>query len=314
MSEPNTPASGRAPTLGVRVAAYAFAVFVLTTDQWSKQLAVDHLASPAHPMIVQADGTRSAVELLQERGLSAEQAGRAVQSRLVWRLGAAGTLDLDAPAREIAGQLFVTEGIGKPAPRRLRVDPEAPAETLGEAMGRQWRVDAETAALLAPKVLAAEGVWTDASGAVPAGTSIALLEREVVVLDGFMTLVYAENPGAAWSFLRDAPVGFRTAFFSVIALLASLAMVFAIWTGWMGSAAGTIALGGILGGALGNLIDRNRYTIVVDFVLNYVGDYRWPVWNIADAGITIGVAAIIVEALLGMRKSASEEGTTSSAA
>ncbi|MEY3012872.1 MAG: hypothetical protein RIT45_1607 [Pseudomonadota bacterium] len=302
------------PSMGLRLGAYAFAVFVLVTDQWSKQAAVEHLASPDHPMIVDGDGARDAVALLVGHGLDEAEARAAVERRVVWRLAPAGSVDLAAPARESAGQLFVREGTGKPAPRRLRPSPDAPTETLGEAMQREWRVDAAQASALAPTLLQAEGVWTEPTGTVPAGTSLALLERERPVIDGFMRYVYAENPGAAWSFLRDAPVGFRTAFFSVIAILASLAMILAIWTGWMGSAAGTIALGGILGGAVGNLIDRNRYTVVVDFVLNYVGEHRWPVWNIADAGITVGVAAILIEALLGMRTGGSTQDASADAA
>ncbi len=301
MSDPSHAPRLVPPSMALRLGAHAFAVFVLVTDQWSKQAAVEHLASPDHPMIVDGDGKLDAVALLEGRGLSAEEALAAIERRVVWRLAPAGAVDLTAPARESGGQLFVREGTGKPAPRRLRPAPDAPTETLGEAMQREWRVDAAQASALASTLLQAEGVWTEPNGTVPAGTSLAVLERERPVVDGFMRYVYAENPGAAWSFLRDAPVGFRTAFFSVIAILASLAMIVAIWTGWMGSAAGTIALGGILGGAIGNLVDRNRYTIVVDFVLNYVGDHRWPVWNIADAGITVGVAAILIEALLGMR-------------
>jgi lipoprotein signal peptidase len=49
------------------------------------------------------------------------------------------------------------------------------------------------------------------------------------------------------------------------------------------------------------MIDRGRYTVVVDFILNFIGEYRWPVWNVADAGISVGVVAILLEMLLGMR-------------
>jgi signal peptidase II len=290
-----------------RLYALAFAALVLVSDQWTKALAVAHLANPVHPLVVRADGASTARALLQARGLSAVEVDAAAARRLLWRLSPAGALRLDAPAREQEGQLIALEGVHMPAPRRLRSDPERRDQTLAEAMAEQWRVSPGEAAALAKQGLwTSDGLWTEPERAPPAGTALALIEREIDVIGGFMRLVYAENPGAAWSFLRDAPVGFRTIFFTVIALLASLAMLWAIWTGQMGTALGTVALGGVLGGALGNVIDRNRYTVVVDFILNYVDVYRWPVWNVADAGITVGVAAILIEALLGARAARAE--------
>ena len=160
-------------------------------------------------------------------------------------------------------------------------------------------------------MLRAEGLWSEPAAVVPASAHVALLERDVEVVDGFMRSVYAENPGAAWSLLRDAPVRLRTLFFLIMAMLASIAMIWAIWTGWMGTTAGAIALGGVLGGAVGNMIDRGRYTVVVDFIMNYVGEHRWPVWNVADAGISVGVAAILIEMLLGIRHGPQPQPTQS---
>jgi signal peptidase II len=54
----------------------------------------------------------------------------------------------------------------------------------------------------------------------------------------------------------------------------------------------------VLSGAVGNLIDRNVHTIVVDFILNFVGEHRWPVYNVADIGISVGVVLILIELLL----------------
>ena len=290
------------PSLRVRLAAYSVALLFVVSDQWTKAIAVESLASPIHPMVVAGDGVSPVHALFAARGVDAAEIDRAIASRSLWRLNPAVGLDLQAPAAEAGGQLVGLRDLGLPSPRRLRVDPGEVGLTLGAAIEREWRVDpASQAALLNGGVLRAEGLWSDAAAVVPASAHIALLERDVDVIDGFMRLVYAENPGAAWSLLRDAPVRVRTTFFLLMALLASLAMTWAIWTGWMGTTAGAIALGGVLGGALGNMLDRGRYTVVVDFILNYVGEHRWPVWNVADAGISVGVAAILLEMLFGIR-------------
>ncbi len=294
----------QAPPLQVRIAAYLIAILFLVADQWTKQWAVDSLANPVHPMIVAGDGEQTAAELFAARGLEGEELARALERRTVWRLSPAVGLRPDLPLAEAPPQLFVLRGAGLPSPRRLRNGPDAGTDqTLGARIEADWRVPiAEQPALFRADVLRADGVWIDASAKVPASAHLALLEREIDVVDGFMRYVYAENPGAAWSLLRDAPVDFRTTFFLLVSGLASLAMIWAIWVGWMGTKAGTLALGGVLGGAVGNLVDRGRFTVVVDFVLNYAGELRWPVWNVADAGITVGMVAILLELILGMRR------------
>lgn len=290
------------PSLRVRIAAYTVALLFIVSDQWTKAIAVDSLASPIHPMVVAGDGVSTVHALFAARGVVAAEVDAAIASRSLWRLNPAVGLDLQAPAADVGGQLVGLRNLGMPSPRRLRVDPTETALTLSAAMEREWRVaPADQPGLLHGGVLRAEGLWTDTAAVVPASAHVALLERDVDFIDGFMRFVYAENPGAAWSLLRDAPVAMRTTFFLLMALLASLAMIWAIWTGWMGTTAGAIALGGVLGGAIGNMLDRGRYTVVVDFVLNYVGEHRWPVWNVADAGISVGVAAILIEMLLGIR-------------
>lgn len=289
------------PSLRLRVGAYALALFFLVADQWTKVLAVEGLANPAHPMVVRGDGVATARSLFDRAGVDGPTIERAIQERIVWRLAPAVGLDPAAPVGEATPQLVLLAGGGLPTPRRLRLEPEDAGKTLGQVIETHWRAD--PAAVLADKgaVWQAHGAWARADEVVPSGAALALLVREVDVIDGFMRLVYAENPGAAWSLLRDAPVTLRTGFFLLVSALASLAMIWAIWTGWMGTWAGTLALGGVLGGAIGNMLDRGRYTVVVDFILNYVQEHRWPVWNIADAGITVGIVAILLEMLLGLR-------------
>jgi signal peptidase II len=127
-------------------------------------------------------------------------------------------------------------------------------------------------------------------------------ERSITVIDGFFSLVYAENFGAAWSFLATAPPMVRHLLFVTISLIASLLMGWTLWNGRMGTTWSTFALAGILGGAIGNLIDRVRFHAVVDFVYNYVHMggkvHGWPVYNVADIGISAGVIAIALEMLV----------------
>jgi signal peptidase II len=112
----------------------------------------------------------------------------------------------------------------------------------------------------------------------------------------------AHNPGAAFSFLADAG-GWQRWFFTVLAFAVSAGIVWWLRTvharaqAWL--AAG-LAL--ILGGAIGNLIDRVRHGYVVDFVHAHWGGASFPAFNVADAAITVGAAFVILDALLEARR------------
>lgn len=97
------------------------------------------------------------------------------------------------------------------------------------------------------------------------------------------------NTGAAFNFLANAS-GWQRWFFSGVAILMSLGIV--VWLGFLKDKKKdrmeAFALGLILGGALGNLIDRVWYGYVVDFILLYYKEYSYPAFNIADAAICIG--------------------------
>lgn len=115
-----------------------------------------------------------------------------------------------------------------------------------------------------------------------------------------LTLVY--NKGAAFSFLSAAG-GWQRWFFSVLAIIVSVLIV--IWLKRLDrdekwTAAG-LAL--VLGGAIGNLIDRLLYGYVIDFIDVYYGSYHWPAFNIADSAITMGAAILIVHSLFFARAS-----------
>lgn len=111
----------------------------------------------------------------------------------------------------------------------------------------------------------------------------------------FFNLVLVHNKGAAFSFLSDAG-GWQRTFFTVIALVAS------VWITWLIRKHSTetlfcLALSLILGGALGNVIDRILFGAVVDFLDFHAYGYHWPAFNVADMGITCGAALLIWDAL-----------------
>ena len=114
----------------------------------------------------------------------------------------------------------------------------------------------------------------------------------VAVFPGF-NLTLLHNTGAAFS-LFDDQSGWQRWFFSVIAVAVSIGIVF-----WLKTLDGRqrwapIALGLILGGALGNLIDRVLLGYVVDFIQVYYQRWTWPAFNVADSAISVGAVMLIV--------------------
>ena len=87
---------------------------------------------------------------------------------------------------------------------------------------------------------------------------------------------------------------------SVIAILVAVAIVRTART--LTNPWGAVVLGGILGGAVGNLIDRIRYGVVVDFLDAHVHQYHWPVFNVADSAISVGVTLLLLEMFLEWRR------------
>lgn len=123
-------------------------------------------------------------------------------------------------------------------------------------------------------------------------------ERLAILSVFDLILVY--NTGAAFSFLHDAG-GMQRWLFSFIAVAAS------IWIGWLLRRHATetlfaLALSLILGGALGNLIDRLAYGHVVDFLLFHWNEHHFPAFNIADSAITIGAMLLILDSFRTARR------------
>ena len=120
----------------------------------------------------------------------------------------------------------------------------------------------------------------------------------IPVIDNFFYITHARNPGAAFGLFADAPVVIRLTLFIGITLVA-LGMVVSFYRKLApGDRFSALSLGLILGGAVGNLIDRVFRGEVVDFLhFRLWGGYQWPDFNLADSFIVVGVAFLVIELL-----------------
>ena len=120
----------------------------------------------------------------------------------------------------------------------------------------------------------------------------------IPVIEGFFYLTHVRNTGAAFGLFADAPVGIRLSFFIGISVVA-IGIIFSFFRKLApGDRLAALALGLILGGAIGNLIDRVRFQEVVDFLhFRLWGGYSWPDFNVADSCIVVGVAVLVLELL-----------------
>jgi signal peptidase II len=121
--------------------------------------------------------------------------------------------------------------------------------------------------------------------------------REVT---GFLNLVLVFNKGAAFSLFATAP-GWQTPLLTTFALAASLLVgIFIVRS--PGKTLLQLALALILGGALGNVVDRLRFGQVVDFVDLHAFGWHWPAFNVADSAISIGAVLLILDGFFGREK------------
>jgi len=124
-----------------------------------------------------------------------------------------------------------------------------------------------------------------------------LAPGERLEVTGFFNLVLAFNKGAAFSLLAQAP-GWQTPVLVAIALAAA-AILSALIVRNLHKRLLCTGLALVLGGALGNLVDRLRLGHVVDFIDLHAAGWHWPAFNVADSGITVGAAILILEGFLG---------------
>ena len=131
-----------------------------------------------------------------------------------------------------------------------------------------------------------------------------------VPINSCVNITHQRNTGAAFSFLADAS-GWQRYFFIALASIVSAGITYWIWTERRHGKFILIAgLSLILGGAIGNLVDRIALGYVTDFIQVWFGDWAFPSFNVADSAITVGAALLIIDSLFFSR----EEGGDSQAA
>jgi signal peptidase II len=157
---------------------------------------------------------------------------------------------------------------------------------------RKYAVPLMTAALLA--------AWDQATKAWVL-RNLDLFEVRTV-FPGWFDLVHVRNPGVAFSLLANLDPALVRPVLIAVTIAEIGALLCFIWflpgrgpTPW--------GLGMILGGAAGNLVDRARFGYVVDFVDIYRGGLHWPTFNLADAGITVGILLLAAGMFFGSKES-----------
>lgn len=120
-----------------------------------------------------------------------------------------------------------------------------------------------------------------------------LLHSRMPIIDGLFDLTLAYNPGAAFSFLADAG-GWQRWFFTILSSIVTLVLI--LWLKRLPAheKINAAALALIIGGAVGNLIDRIAHGHVIDFLLVYYQQWFFPAFNVADSAISIGVVLILL--------------------
>jgi signal peptidase II len=121
---------------------------------------------------------------------------------------------------------------------------------------------------------------------------------EIPVVPGFFHITHVRNPGAAFGMLATSPEPVRLFFFVGVTLVA-IGLIFSFYRKLApGDRFSALSLGLILGGAVGNLLDRLRHGEVVDFLhFRLWGGYTWPDFNLADSFIVVGVILLVIELL-----------------
>ncbi|MGD0017454.1 MAG: signal peptidase II [Verrucomicrobiia bacterium] len=123
-----------------------------------------------------------------------------------------------------------------------------------------------------------------------------------LIIPGFFNLVHWINTGAAWGILKD-----RNLALTLIAVITILLLYLFRHPFQFNRLLGRVALGLIMGGIVGNLIDRVRLGHVVDFLDFHIGRHHWPAFNVADTAICVGVALYILDSWRAERETAGAE-------
>jgi signal peptidase II len=121
-----------------------------------------------------------------------------------------------------------------------------------------------------------------------------------IELADFFAIVLVWNRGVTFGMFNSADGALNGVIFSLLAAVIVAALLVWLWR----SAAGLIvgAIGLVIGGAIGNVVDRLRFGAVVDFLDFHIGAWHWPAFNVADAAICVGVGLMVIDGLIARRE------------
>jgi len=131
----------------------------------------------------------------------------------------------------------------------------------------------------------------------------------IQIIPGFFRITHTENTGAAFSLFADSPSHWKTVLLIGFSLVAMVIVSLLLWKQTRTLTITGVALSFILGGAVGNLWDRVASGRVVDFLLFYVKQYQWPVFNLADSAIVVGAILLVIEILWGKSGAHERQGS-----
>ena len=125
-----------------------------------------------------------------------------------------------------------------------------------------------------------------------------------IAVSPFLDLVLTCNPGVSFGLFNRT--GVNSLIFSLLALVIVLVLV--VWLGRVRASFLAVAIGLIIGGAIGNVVDRLRFGAVIDFLDFHLASWHWPAFNLADSAICLGVAAMLLDGMLSRRAARQANG------
>jgi signal peptidase II len=163
-----------------------------------------------------------------------------------------------------------------------RTAEEGPSESAGERGKYLWVTSVALAIVLLDQVTK---LWIAAS---------MRLHQSIPVIDGFFDLTYVRNTGAAFSMFAGHSATYRVPFFVIVSTIAVIVILSFVRSTPASHKAALLGCAFVLGGALGNLIDRVAYGEVIDFLDVHYAGWHWPAFNVADTFISTGVILLLI--------------------
>lgn len=165
-------------------------------------------------------------------------------------------------------------------------------------MGRIWRLSLIIAAIIVVDQITKAAIQSQY-----------YLGESTAVINGFFSITYVRNPGAAFGFLAQAPDSIRKPLFLLVPVLACFWLLYLIWTSRKGGALLSYAYALIFAGAVGNLFDRFSLGYVVDFLDFFYQDAHFPAFNVADSSITVAAFLLIIDFFINLKKAKADAPT-----